>query len=49
MQEVVAITEELLEASARQNEDSDKMNKCADALTGNVHNLQKTIATFKIG
>lgn len=49
VQEVVAITEELLEASARQNEDSDKMNKCADALTGNVHNLQKTIETFKIG
>lgn len=48
VQETVAVTEELLAASSQQNEDSDKMDECADALTMNVNNLQETIATFKI-
>lgn len=48
VQEVVALTEELLSVSIEQIDASSKMDECSNTLTKNVKSLQGVIETFKI-
>ncbi|MGL4800188.1 MAG: methyl-accepting chemotaxis protein [Cellulosilyticaceae bacterium] len=48
VQEVVALTEELLSASTEQSEGADRMSMCSEKLVGNVDTLQKSVEEFVI-